>query len=119
MVANASPDLILLDICLPGIDGFTTCEVIRKFWQVPIIMVTGSKSGRDKVRGLDLGADDYITKPFSEEELFARSRAVLRRSYAGGRVFRRPNLACGKALRFVNSINYAITLKKPAQFGKA
>src|SRR5919106_5290753 len=70
-------------------------------------MVTGSKSGRDKVRGLDLGADDYITKPFSEEELFARSRAVLRRSYAGGRVFRRPNLVCGKALRFVNSINYA------------
>jgi CheY-like chemotaxis protein len=107
MVANASPDLVLLDIGLPGIDGFTTCKVIRKFSQVPIIMVTGSKSGGDKVRGLDLGADDYITKPFSEEELFARSRAVLRRSHAGGRAFRQANLLCRKVLRFVGSIDYA------------
>ena len=91
MVADNPPDLVLLDIGLPGIDGFTTCKVIRKFSQVPIIMVTGGSSGDDKVRGLDLGADDYITKPFSEAELFARTRAVLRRSTASAGTSARDN----------------------------
>lgn len=72
--------LILLDLNMPGLDGFTTCERIRKFSNVPIIVVTGRESESDKVRGLELGADDYVVKPFSPPELVARVRAVLRRA---------------------------------------
>ncbi len=71
--------LVLLDIMLPGIDGIATCNEIRKFSQVPIIMVTARDDIEDKVEGLDMGADDYITKPFAIEELLARIRALLRR----------------------------------------
>ncbi len=73
------PSLVLLDVGLPGIDGFTTCQRIREVSQVPIIMVTGQDRDEDKVRGLELGADDYVTKPFSTTELAARVKAVLRR----------------------------------------
>ncbi len=73
------PALVLLDIGLPGIDGFTTCQRIREFSQVPIIMVTAEDKDEDKVRGLEIGADDYVTKPFSTTELAARVKAVLRR----------------------------------------
>ena len=106
IVADASPDLILLDIGLPGIDGFTTCKVIRKFSQVPIIMVTGSSSSGDKVKGLEIGADDYITKPFTEEELFARSKAVLRRSTVGGKAGGRVNRLCGRVWGSLHSADY-------------
>ncbi len=71
--------LVLLDIGLPGIDGFTTCRRIRKASQVPIIMVTAEDKDEDKVYGLEMGADDYVTKPFSTTELAARVKAVLRR----------------------------------------
>ena len=71
--------LVLLDIGLPGMDGFVTCQRIREFSQVPVIMVTGEDKDDDKVRGLELGADDYVTKPFSTNELAARVKAVLRR----------------------------------------
>ena len=71
--------LVLLDLALPGIDGFTTCQRIRETSQVPIIIVTADDRDQDKVRGLELGADDYITKPFSTTELTARVKAVLRR----------------------------------------
>ena len=81
-VNEKDPTLVLLDIGLPGIDGFTTCQYIRKISRVPIIMVTGEDRDEDKVRGLELGADDYVTKPFSTNELAARVKAVLRRSYA-------------------------------------
>jgi len=74
-----SPALVLLDVNMPGIDGFTTCQRIREVSQVPIIMVTGQDRDEDKVRGLELGADDYVTKPFSTTELAARVKAVLRR----------------------------------------
>ena len=78
-----SPILVLLDVNMPGIDGFTTCQRIREISQVPIIMVTGENRDEDKVRGLELGADDYVTKPFAISELAARVKAVLRR-YDGG-----------------------------------
>ncbi|MCM3741662.1 response regulator transcription factor [Oceanobacillus luteolus] len=75
-----SPDLILLDIMMPEMDGFFVLEEVRKFSNVPIIMLTARGNPQDKVRGLNLGADDYLTKPFSLDELFARVNAVLRRT---------------------------------------
>ncbi len=74
------PDLILLDIMLPGVDGWQICREIRKTSQVPIIMLTAKGETFDKVLGLELGADDYITKPFETKEVVARIKAVLRRS---------------------------------------
>ena len=73
------PDAILLDIMLPGIDGWQVCQEIRRFSQVPIIMLTALGTQVDRIRGLELGADDYLTKPFSFQELVARLRAMLRR----------------------------------------
>lgn len=75
-----SPGIIILDIGLPDMDGFQVCDQIRRFSDVPIIMLTARHDEVDKVRGLELGADDYITKPFSHLELLARARAVLRRT---------------------------------------
>ena len=74
------PDLVLLDIMMPKMDGFTVSQRIREFSNIPIIIVTARGQDQDKIRGLDLGADDYLTKPFNVDELLARSRAVLRRS---------------------------------------
>ena len=73
-------DLILLDVMMPKLDGFETCQRIREYSNVPIIMLTAKGDEKDRVRGLDLGADDYLTKPFSATELLARVRAVLRRA---------------------------------------
>ena len=73
-------DLILLDVMLPKMDGFLVCKEIRKVKQVPIIMVTAREEEIDKVLGLELGADDYITKPYSVRELLARIKANLRRT---------------------------------------
>lgn len=75
-----SPDLILLDIMMPEYDGFFVLEELRKFSSVPVIMLTARGNSQDKVHGLNLGADDYLTKPFSLDELFARVNAVLRRT---------------------------------------
>src|SRR2546421_11937941 len=74
------PNLVLLDVMMPKMDGFTVCHRVREFSTVPIIIVTARGQDQDKVRGLDLGADDYLTKPFSVDELLARVRAVLRRT---------------------------------------
>ncbi|MCH5190052.1 MAG: response regulator transcription factor [Oscillospiraceae bacterium] len=74
------PDLLLLDIMLPGLDGWQVCREIRKTSDVPIIMVTAKDETFDKVLGLELGADDYITKPFDTKEVVARVKAVLRRT---------------------------------------
>jgi two-component system KDP operon response regulator KdpE len=79
-VANDQPDLVLLDVMMPIMDGFTATERIREFSTVPIIILTAKGEERDRVRGLDAGADDYIVKPFSAQELLARVRAVLRRA---------------------------------------
>lgn len=80
MVANEMPDLVLLDVMMPVMDGFTACERIREFSTIPIIILTAKGEERDRVRGLDAGADDYIVKPFSAQELLARVRAVMRRA---------------------------------------
>lgn len=76
---NEKPDLILLDIMLPKMDGFTVCRKLRQTISTPIIMITAKEEEVDKVLGLELGADDYITKPFSTRELMARVKANLRR----------------------------------------
>jgi DNA-binding response OmpR family regulator len=86
-VAEKQPDLVLLDVMMPVINGFTACERIREFSSVPIIMVTAKGEEQDRVRGLDVGADDYIVKPFSATELLARVRAVLRRAQVSGSTF--------------------------------
>ncbi|HBG74443.1 MAG: DNA-binding response regulator [Chloroflexi bacterium GWB2_49_20] len=72
-------DLILLDVMMPKLDGFSTCQRIRQFSSVPIIILTAKGEEQERVRGLDMGADDYLVKPFSIGELLARVRAVLRR----------------------------------------
>jgi two-component system, OmpR family, KDP operon response regulator KdpE len=79
LASKVKPDLILLDVNLPGISGIETCRELRRFTDVPIIMLTVRNAERDKVVALDAGADDYITKPFGIEELLARVRASLRR----------------------------------------
>ncbi len=79
---NQLPDLVLLDIMLPDLDGFETLSMIREFSNVPVIMVTAKGEESERVRGLELGADDYIPKPFSPRELVSRIRAVLRRTEA-------------------------------------
>ncbi len=76
-----TPDIVLLDIIMPGLDGFTVCRRIREFSQIPIVMITARGSDEEKVEGLDAGADDYVTKPFSSKELVARVKAVLRRAH--------------------------------------
>jgi DNA-binding response OmpR family regulator len=73
------PDLIVLDLMLPGISGLEVCRILREESDVPIIMLTALTTDEDRLKGLDLGADDYVTKPFSPRELAARVRAVLRR----------------------------------------
>ena len=79
LARESHPDLIVLDLMLPGIDGLQVCRTLRNESDVPIIMLTARTTDRDKLTGLDLGADDYVTKPFSPRELAARIRAVLRR----------------------------------------
>ena len=81
-VRKTTPELILLDIMLPGMDGMEVCRQIRKFSDVPIIMITAKVEEVDRIIGLELGADDYICKPFSPREVVARVRAVLRRGRA-------------------------------------
>lgn len=76
------PDVVLLDVMMPGTDGYTVCRRIREFSDAPIIMVSARGKDEEKVLGLDAGADDYVTKPFSAAELTARVRAVLRRCQA-------------------------------------
>ena len=78
-IQEAQPDLIVLDLMLPGIDGLTLTQHIRQDRQIPIIMLTAKGEANDRIRGLDLGADDYVTKPFSPQEVVSRVRAVLRR----------------------------------------
>ena len=82
LARNRQPGLIILDLMLPKIDGLDVCRLLRSESQVPIIMLTARTTENDKLTGLDLGADDYVTKPFSPRELVARVRAVLRRGMA-------------------------------------
>ena len=79
-IESHAPDAALLDVMMPNMDGLTVCQRVREFSTVPIVIVTARGQDQDKIRGLDLGADDYLTKPFSVDELLARVRAVLRRA---------------------------------------
>lgn len=80
IVVDKKPDLVLLDVMMPGIDGFQVLDRIRKFSNMPVIMLTAKGEEADRVEGLNRGADDYVVKPFSATELLARVKAVLRRS---------------------------------------
>jgi DNA-binding response OmpR family regulator len=88
LARTGKPDLIVLDIMLPGLDGLSVCRILRREKETPIIMLTARSSEVDKIIGLDSGADDYITKPFSLGEFMARVRAALRRKSGGGTVER-------------------------------
>lgn len=79
MLRRHIPDLIILDVMMPQLDGFETLRMLREFSNVPVIMLTAKGEEEDKVRGLELGADDYITKPFGAREMVSRAKAVLRR----------------------------------------
>jgi two-component system KDP operon response regulator KdpE len=81
---SSMPDLVLLDVMLPDMDGFEVLRMVREISTVPVIMLTAKGEEEDRVRGLELGADDYVTKPFSPRELVSRVRAVLRRTETTG-----------------------------------
>jgi DNA-binding response OmpR family regulator len=80
MVSSRNPDLVIMDIMMPKLDGLTASERIRQFSNIPIVILTARGEEQDRVRGLNIGADDYVVKPFSATELVARVRAVLRRT---------------------------------------
>jgi len=112
-LAETEPfDLVVLDLMLPGLDGYGVCRRLREVSRVPIIMVTARTTEDDRVRGLDLGADDYVAKPFSPRELVARIRAVLRRSGAaeGGEVLRVADLVIDTGARTVERAGRPVDL---------
>ena len=88
------PDLIILDLMLPRMDGYEVCRRLREFSTVPVIMLTAREEEPHKIRGLELGADDYLTKPFSVQELIARIRAVLRRTRLPNATRHEPAFKC-------------------------
>ncbi len=89
------PDLVILDIMMPKIDGFEVSRQLREWSQVPIIMLSARGDENDKVKCLDLGADDYITKPFGKDELIARIKAVMRRTETATSIPARPSFTSG------------------------
>jgi two-component system KDP operon response regulator KdpE len=95
LVEHEHPDIVLLDIGLPGIDGFEVLRAIRAFSDVPVVMLTARDDAMDIVKGLELGADDYVTKPFNHLELSARVRAVLRRHDMPAPASRAPSFRSG------------------------
>ena len=95
LAGNQNPDLILLDIRMPQLDGYETCRRIRSFSNVPIIMLTALAESTNKVKGLEIGADDYVTKPFNADELVARVKAGLRRAATAKTPEPQPTLRAG------------------------
>ena len=91
LLATASPDLIVLDIMMPGEDGLSICRRLQETSQIPVILLTALTESTDRIVGLELGADDYVTKPFDPRELAARIKSVLRRSQMLPRRQRRSN----------------------------
>jgi len=131
IVASQQPDLVLMDIMMPVLDGFSATERIREFSSVPIIVVTARGEENARVRGLDLGADDYIVKPFSATELLARVRAVLRRVKTSGgtqqAVFTHGNLRIdfaraevfrGERIVYLSATEYRLLLQFAHNIGK-
>jgi DNA-binding response OmpR family regulator len=129
---SAGPvDLILLDVMMPRMDGFTVCQRIRQFSNVPIIIMTAKGEEQDRVRGLDVGADDYVVKPFSVTELLARVRAVLLRaqvsevgqtrffSHGSLRIdFARAEVWLGEAPVYLSATEYRLLLQFTHNIGK-
>ncbi|HIT86113.1 MAG TPA: response regulator transcription factor [Candidatus Ornithomonoglobus intestinigallinarum] len=117
MALNENPDLILLDIMLPGMDGYDVCKKVREKSNVPIIMLTAREDEVDKVLGLEFGADDYITKPYSVRELTARVKANLRRSLFAASELKNEDRAPGDVNTIVsgdltiNTERYEVTKK--------
>jgi two-component system response regulator VicR len=107
LALQESPDLILLDLMLPGMDGMEVCKMIRKHEDMPILMLTAKDSELDKVLGLELGADDYITKPFSNRELLARVKANLRRQMKRAETPKNKELILGDLK--INPESYQVT----------
>jgi DNA-binding response OmpR family regulator len=109
------PDLILLDIMLPGMDGYDVCREIRKQYATPIIMLSAKGEVFDKVLGLELGADDYIIKPFDTKEMVARVKAVLRRYQPGITGEQKKSKDEGDVVRYTDLVislsNYSVTYK--------
>jgi len=95
IVETELPDLLILDIMMPKMDGFEVCRQLREWSQVPIIMLSARRDANDKVKCLDLGADDYITKPFDTNELISRVRAVLRRTETAATIPTQPSFTSG------------------------
>jgi len=111
---TAKPALVVLDLMLPDIDGFEVCRQIRKKSDVPILMLTARKENIDKIVGLELGADDYLTKPFNPRELVARAKAILRRYQAGlrpGQAIEVGNLRIDSSQREVTIDGQPLTLR--------
>jgi len=94
VAASQNPDLVVLDVLMPGMDGWQVCRQLRRTSEVPVLMLTARDEVTDRVRGLELGADDYLVKPFALEELIARIRAILRRV--------RTSPEAGKRLKFTD-----------------
>ncbi len=95
LITSHKPDLVILDVMMPKLDGLATCERIRQFSSVPIIMLTAKGEEQDRVKGLNVGADDYVVKPFSATELLARVRAVLRRVSTQNSTFKKSEFIHG------------------------
>ena len=95
LVQQENPDLVVLDVMMPNMDGMSACAKIREFSNVPIILLTAKTDDMDKLMGFDVGADDYLTKPFNILELKARIRALLRRSGAGEKAHQASRLSVG------------------------
>ena len=110
VLSEFGPDLILLDLVLPGIDGFQVCREVRRFSGVPIIITSAKSDILDKLLGLELGADDYLVKPFDNRELGARIKAVLRRYRPLGMALRPLPAAAATAGKYVEYPDLAISL---------
>ena len=113
-IRQQPPDLVLLDIMLPGMDGWEVCKQVRQFSRVPIIMLTARGDDVDKIVGLELGADDYMVKPFNPREMVARVKAVLRRTDGGRSATTRVQIgdvALDPARREVTVASQPVTLR--------
>jgi len=112
-IRRAPPDLVVLDLMLPGLDGLSLCRALRAFSDLPVVMVTARVEEVDRLMGLDIGADDYVCKPFSPRELVARVRALLRRARPAPRVA--PAIAVDEGARLVRVHGHALDLT-PSEF---
>ena len=110
LVEREAPDLVVLDIIMPRMDGFETCRRLREWSTIPIIILSAKDEEQDKVKCLEIGADDYITKPFGSGELVARINAVLRLTRARETAVTEPNFVCGDVK--INFVQRKVTVRR-------